>query len=339
MSDTITASPLAVGVLVYEGALLLNVAGPCEAFFLAGRELTRQQPAGRAAGGYRSVLLSPRGGLVRMSSGIEVQTLPVAAAGALGLDTIAVAGGWGIRSMTEDAALVEWLRVTAAATHRVAAFGSGAYLLAQAGLLQGRRCAVHWRIADDLQQRYPQVRVETGALFVQDGNCLTAAGASASIDLALKMIGDDFGALVAMLVARVMIISRMRTGEQPQLSAELRAQVAATPRVATVADWMIKNIDRKPSVAGMAERFAMSERNFSRMFVREVGISPRKFLEQIRIESARRWLVGSTLPIGQVAVRSGFSSGEHLAQNFKKLMGSTPSDYRALLRAQEADVG
>ena len=101
---------------------------------------------------------------------------------------------------------------------------------------------------------------------------------------------------------------------------------------------MIKNIDRKPTVSGMADRFAMSERNFSRMFVRELGMSPHKFLEQIRIESARRWLAGTTLPIEQVATRAGFSSGEHLAQNFKKLMGRTPSDYRELLRTQEADI-
>ncbi len=323
-----------VAIIVYEGALLLNVAGPAESFFWANRELGRaQEGKGRPSAGYDVTLLSERGGLVRTPSGIELMTEALPSAAEAAFDTVAVVGGMGVRAFTPNDPLVGWLDSMQGRVRRIASFGSGVFALAQAGLLDGRRCAAHWRVAEVLSDSFPATLVEPGMLFVRDGNILTAAGSTASIDLALKMIEDDFGRATAIAVARVLVISRLRSGEQPQFSAELRAQLAATPRIAAAAEWIVNNIDTRPTVAAIAGRFAMSERNFSRLFTRETGFSPRRYLELVRIEAARRWLTGSRLPIEKVALRSGFSSGETLTHSFKKVMGVSPTEYRG--RADE----
>lgn len=321
-----------IGILVYDGALLLNVSGPSEVFFMATRERGR---AG-GTGGYRVVLLSRDGGLVRTSCGIELNTRGLPEPGELALDTVATVGGMTVRALARDERTIDWLRGAAASATRIASFGGGVFLLAGAGLLDGRRCAAHWRIAEALRRRHPTIRVEPDEIFVRDGNRLTAAGSSASLDLALQMVEDDFGKRLATRVAEVLVVPRMRSGDQPQRSVELRAQVATLPRVSAAAEWIVANIARKPSVAALAERFAMSERNFSRVFSREMGLSPRLFLEQARLEAARRWLAGSDLPIDGIARRTGFASGEHLAHAFRKRMQMTPSAYRARAHDGEA---
>jgi transcriptional regulator GlxA family with amidase domain len=210
----------------------------------------------------------------------------------------------------------------------MASFGSGAFILGKTGLLNGKRCAVHWRVAHVMRDLFPLVDVDTEALFVRDGNCLTSVGSMASVDLALSMVEEDLGKAMALTIARILVLPRMRPGDQPQVSAELRAQTAATPRVANAAEWIVSNIDKRPTVANLADRFAMSERNFSRVFTRELGMSPQRFIESARLEAARRWLIGSNLPIDTIARRSGYSNGEHLSQAFKKVMLTTPGDYR-----------
>jgi transcriptional regulator GlxA family with amidase domain len=328
-----------LGIIAYDGASLLNIAGPCETFFWANRELQQGQGQdGGRVGDYEVVLLSQDGGVVRTSCGVDVVTQPLPSADDAMLDTVAIVGGMGVGMLGEGDPLIAWLRAFGSSERRIASFGSGVFALAQAGLLDDRSCAAHWRIADVLRDRFPKIRIETGALFVCDGNRVTAAGLSASMDLALKMIEGDFGQAVAVSVARVMVVSRIRTGEQPQISAELRAQIAATPKIAAAAEWIVNNIDARPTVAAIAERFAMSERNFSRLFTRETGFSPRRYLELVRIEAARRWLTGSRLPIEKVALHCGFSGGETMAYSFKKIMGMTPGDYRERIHADASDL-
>ena len=321
-------TPRKILVVIFDGALLLNVAGPIEAFSLANRELDARRGGSGGHARHPTNPASPAGGPIRTSSDIELNTLSLPDPVSGSFDTIALVGGMGMRAMSENRQLIDWVRAAAPRARRIASFGSAAFMMARAGLLNGKRCSAHWRIADNLRNQFPLVEVETEALFVRDGHVLTAAGSIASIDLALNMIEEDHGKALALMVARVLVMPRMRPGDQPQLSAELRAQTAATPRVATAAEWIVTNIDRRPTVASLADRFAMSERNFSRVFTKEMGMSPQRFIESARLEAARRWLAGSSLPIDSIARRSGYSSGEHFAQSFKKTLGTTPGDYR-----------
>lgn len=321
-----------IAMVAFDHAVLLNLAGPAEAFGYANREFARQRGLEGGAPPYEVRTYSPAGGAIRTSCGIALVTEGFPEPTTIDFDTVAVIGGLHMRELATDASIIGWLRAAVPRARRVASFGSGAFLLGKAGLLDGRRCAAHWRIADVLAEEVPAARVEAGALFVRDGNCLTAAGSIASIDLALSMIEEDHGKSLALTVARVMVLPHMRPGDQPQVSAELRAQTAVSPRVQKAAEWILASLDRRPTVAAVASRFAMSERNFSRSFTREIGMSPQRFIVAARIEAARRWLTGSTLPIDTIARRAGYSSGEHLTHAFRKMMGTTPGDYRRSAR-------
>jgi transcriptional regulator GlxA family with amidase domain len=326
-----------VGVLAYDGAHLLNIAGPCEVFAAANRVLMERGATLTAMKqpGYRVRAFSAVGGIVTTASGIEINTHPFPT-DETAFDTLIIPGGAGIRSVMADSKTLAWLKQCAMHARRIASFGGGTFILARAGLLDGKRCVTHWRFEEDLRREYPEVKLVTDSLFVRDGNCLTAAGSSASVDLTIQMIEEDFGKALAVDVARMLVVSHVRPGEQPQFSAELKAQGAAAPRIAIAAEWMVSNIQNRPTVSTVAERFAMSERNFSRAFTRDMGMSPQRFVEQARLETARRWLASSELPIEKVARHSGFSSGEHLTQTFKKLMGMAPGAYRARTRDNAA---
>lgn len=313
-----------IAILVYDGALLLNAIGPAECFAMANRALSA-----RSSGEfYRVELLSLPGGLIKGTANIAVDTVALADREGFAFDTIAVVGGMNVRAIQARDPFIRWLERHAPMARRIASFGSGSFALAQAGLLDDYRCAAHWRIAADLKRRHPLVRIETERLFVIDRNRLTAAGSSSSIDLALKIVEDDVGKNVALDVAQVMIVSRLRTGEQPQLSIELRAQRATSPRIAAAAEWLVTHLDQKPSIADVAQRFAMSERTFARQFVRHIGMTPHQAIKIARLEVARRWLTGSTLPIEKIALRSGYADAAHFKRSFKQMMGIDPIAYR-----------
>lgn len=322
-----------LGFLVHDGVLMLNIAAT-SVFASANQELSERPQGGRAPS-YRVLLLSARGGPIRTSCGIELFTRAIADFDPAEFDTLTVPGGVAVRDLAEDETVLAWLR-RAGAARRVASSGGGAFVLAKAGLLNNRRCVTHWRYVSALQREFPQVQVEPDALFVIDGNCITTAGSSGVLDLAMHMVEEDHGKLLAMDVARALVVVRKRSGEQPQFSAELQAQAAASPKVTAAAEWIIANIERKPSVARLAEQFCMSERNFSRVFTREIGMSPQRFVERAKLEAARRWLAESDLPVEKVARRTGYSCGEHMAQSFRKAMGSTPGEYRARVRSSVA---
>jgi len=321
--------PRLIGILVYEGVLLLNIAGPIEVFAAANRERRARDSHAATADIYRPILISPRGGPVGTSSGIVVDTIPFSEADGMTFDTLAVAGGINIKSMAGDHELTDWLRAKAPAVRRIVSFGGGAFVLARTGILDERVCVTHWLYTRELQRAYPQVKVEPDAIFARDGHCFTTAGSSAAIDLAMQLVEDDHGPSLAIDIARVLILPRKRPGEQPQVSVELKAQSASIPRIFMAAEWIIENIERQPAVADLAERFAMSERNFSRVFKKEFGMSPQRFIEKAKLEAARRWLAESTLPVEKIARRTGYSGGAHLSQVFRRAMGVTPGEYRA----------
>lgn len=311
-------------LMTYDGAQLLSLTGPCEAFSAANTVLKAR---GDAAA-YTLAAASAGGGIIRSAAGLEINTDPFARHAGARPDTIIVPGGSGIRPVMADQASLAWLREMAVSARRLVAFGGGAFILASAGLLGGHRCVTHWRFEDDLEREFPEIRLQRGALYVRDGRVSTAAGASASLDLAIDLVEEDFGHGIASQVAHMLVVPRMRPGEQPQISVELAAQSSDVPRIAQAAEWITRHIETRPTVAGLAARFAMSERNFSRRFRQETGVSPARFIEQTRLEAARRWLASSTGSLESVARRSGFSSASHLNQVFRKTMGVTPLAYR-----------
>lgn len=323
-----------IGFLAYDGVQLLSIAGPAEVFGAANRAFAeRGIPASRQP--YAPRLFSPQGGSVVSASGLTLHTESLAD-GPPELDTLVVPGGSGIRSIMADHRTVDWLRETAPKARRVVSFGGGAFILAKAGMMSGRRCVTHWRFEPDLVREYPDVHLVGGELFVRDGPFFSAAGGSASVDLTLRLVEEDHGKPIAIHVAHMMVLSRVRPGEQPQLAAELRAQLAATPRISQAAEWIVDHVIERPTVAELAQRFAMSERNFSRTFTREMGVSPQRFIDQTRLEAARRWLSTSNLPLEAVARKAGFSGAEHMAQAFKRSLAVTPLAYRQAIQARDS---
>lgn len=316
-----------VGFFVYPDAQLLSLAAPAEVFAAVNRARAERQN-GPEASAYRTVTVSLHGGPIETASGLAIETSPLASLDDVALDTLIVPGGAGIRGVMADAGALSWLADAASRARRVASFGGAAFILAKAGLLRGRRCVTHWRFEDDLALENPEVELVRGALFVRDRGLLSAAGASASVDLALHLIEEDHGRPMALHVAQMLVLSRMRSGQQPQLGVELQAQKADAPRTRRAADWIVDHIAEQPTVAAIAARLAMSERNFSRRFTHDIGLSPQQFIDQTRLETAQRWLTSSDAALDIVARRAGYSSADHMAQAFRRRLKTSPIAYR-----------
>lgn len=334
MAPSIGPDSRTVGFLAYDGVQLLSISGPAEVFGAANRAFAERSSAPMAQP-YTSRFFSVAGGPVASASGLTIHTEPLPDPDSRPFDTLVVPGGAGIRAVMAHGPTLDWLRLHAPRARRIVSFGGGAFILARAGLMSGRRCVTHWRFEADLVSEYPDVRLVGGDLFVRDGSLFSAAGGSAAVDLTLRLIEEDHGKPIAIHVAHMMVLSRVRPGEQPQLGAELKAQLAATPRIAHAAEWIVDHIAERPTVAGLASHFAMSERNFSRSFSREMGVSPQQFIDQTRLEAARRWLAASSASLDIVARKAGFSGAEHMAQAFRRNLDTTPHAYRLAVQARE----
>lgn len=328
------ASPRRIVILAYAGAHLLNIAGPSEVFAAANRAQEESRAVGPAPGPapYQLEILSRDGGPIATAAGIIIDTRVLTPDGEGPVDTLIIPGGAGIRAVMADPRTLAWIRATAQHAWRVIGLGGGGFILASAGLLAGRRCVCHWRFEDDLLREYPDVRLVRDALFVTDGRFTTAAGSTASLDVSLRIVEQDLGAGPALHIASMLITPRIRPGDQPQLSAEMRARIGAAPRIARALDWISENLAQRRSVTQMAAQFAMSERTFSRAFHRQTGMSPAAFMEQVRLEAAQRWLAGSTLSVEDVARRCGYSSAAHLTRVLRTRLGLTPLVYRRQMR-------
>jgi transcriptional regulator GlxA family with amidase domain len=244
-------------------------------------------------------------------------------------DSVLLVCGLSSRSV-RDAALSAWLRKRAAGVRRMGAVCVGAFLLAEAGLLDGRRATAHWKFGRELAARHPRVRVEHDPLWVKDGNIYTSAGASAGIDLALAWVEEDCGAALAHEAARELVLFLRRPGGQPQVSVSLASQASEMATVRELQIWIAEHLEQALSVEGLAERMAMSVRNFERVFTREVGRTPSQYLLQVRVEAARRQLERTDRGLKQVAAAAGFGSVDVMRRAFVRLLGITPRRYRAL---------
>jgi len=242
-------------------------------------------------------------------------------------DSVLLICGVGARTM-RDPTLFGWLRRVAATTRRLGSVCVGAFLLAEAGILDGRRVTAHWRYARELADRYPRVAVDPRPTWVQDGNIYTSAGISAGIDLALAWVEEDFGAAAALKVARELVLFLRRPGGQAQVSVSLETQASHTKSMHELQVWMTEHLDQPLSVDALADRLTMSTRNFARVFAQELGTTPGHYLLQLRVEAARRLLEQSDKSLVQVAIACGFRSADVMRRAFLRALGTTPLRYR-----------
>jgi len=312
--------PRRIEILTFPDSQLLDVAGPLQVFATANdlaRLAGRPQP-------YEPLVVG-RDPLSKTSSGLAIGALPLPSVDAP-LDTLIVAGGWGVNAACEAGALVAWIAARSATARRTASVCSGAFLLATAGLLDGRRAATHWQRCDEFRRRFPAVRLEADPIFVRDGDVWTSAGVTAGIDLALALVEADLGRGPALAVARQLVVFLKRPGGQSQFSATLGLQ-DNDGRFDGLHGWIVENLHRTLSLPDLARQAGMSPRNFSRRYRQVTGRTPARALEEIRLERARQQLEQG-LHVGRVAARCGFGAEETMRRAFQRRFGISPQAYR-----------
>jgi transcriptional regulator GlxA family with amidase domain len=308
----------AIGIVVFPDFQIMDACGPISAFEIAGR---------MTGDAYRLVLISTRGGAVRSSSGVIFDTIAACDAGAI--DTLIAVGGDGSRAALADAEGLAFLRAAAGQVRRMCSVCSGAFLLAGAGLLDGRRATTHWRRAAQLARMFPAVRVEPDRIHIRDGAVWTSAGITAGIDLALALVAEDLGERIARAVAQDMVVYYRRPGGQSQFSA-LAELGGGGSAFALLLDWIRANLAQRLTVEVMAERAGMSPRNFSRAFVRAIGVSPARAVERLRLEVARERVENSQMPIEAIARATGFHDPERMRRAFVRAFGQPAQAMRRI---------
>jgi transcriptional regulator GlxA family with amidase domain len=310
-----------IGVLIFPDFQLLDAAGPISAFEIAAR-FAGQPPS------IKVLAVTP--GPVRSSSGVEMLARGLKPAAAI--TTLIVAGGEGVRQAATCAKTLAFVRSAAKRGIRVASVCSGAYILAEAGLLDGRRATTHWQRTGHFVKTYPKIKLEPDRIFVRDGNIWSSAGISAGIDLALSMAAEDYGDEVAQQAARQLVLYHRRSGGQSQFSSLLELKAPAG-RFAPLLAWAREHLDAPLTVEDMAEQAGMSSRHFARAFIAETGTTPSKAVERLRIEVARQRVQSSSEAIERVAETTGFRDPERMRRAFIRAFGQPPQSLRRAARA------
>ena len=325
--------PRSIVLVVFEGVQSLDVTGPLEVF--AGAEAHRRHHR-LDAPGYELTIAASTTEPLRTSSGMTIVAHRTLGSIRRPVDTLVVAGGDGARGALADPALMRGVARLATDARRVTSVCSGAFVLAEAGLLDGRRATTHWSRCDELAARYPRVRVEPDPIFTRDGNVFTSAGVTAGMDLALALVTDDLGRHVALDVARHLVLFLQRPGTQSQFSVQLAGQLADRDEIRALQQWIADHPDGDCSVDALARRVAMSPRHLARVFTEGVGVTPARYVEQVRLEAARRRLEESTQSIDHVAAGCGFGTAETMRRAFVRHLGVSPAAYRARFRTHAA---
>ncbi|MBC3209847.1 GlxA family transcriptional regulator [Pseudomonas sp. SWRI111] len=321
--------PKAIHVLAFANMQILDVTGPLQVFASAN-DLARQRGLPTP---YAPSVIASEGGAVMSSAGLAVLAEPLPQAPS---DTLIIAGGWGIYPAAEDAPLVDWVREHAAGCRRVASVCTGAFLLAASGWLDGRRVVTHWTRCEQLAQQHPRLRVEANPIFINDGPVWTSAGVTAGIDLALAMVEEDLGRDIALDVARHLVVFLKRPGGQSQFSVTLSLQNQGN-RFDELHAWIAENLACDLGIPTLAEQAGMSERSFIRHYRADTGQTPARAIELIRVETARRLLSDTGLPVKRIAANCGFGSEETLRRSFLRAIGVTPQAYRERFSVSAAD--
>jgi len=311
-----------LGFLIFPGFQLLDAAGPMGAFEMPLR--TIDPPP------YELRVFAPEAGLVKSSVGVAMPAEGIDAAPRL--DTLVVVGGWGVREVFRQEAVLNFIRDQASTARRVASVCSGSMLLAAAGLLDERRATSHWGRSRQFPRLFPKVKFEPDRIWVRDGKFWTSAGVTAGIDLALAMIADDHGEDMALKTAQELVVYRRRPGGQSQFSALLEME-RPDGRFCALLGWMREHLHLALTVEQLAERACMSPRNFARAFAAETGMTPAKAVERLRIEAARQLVESQSEPIDRIAARVGFADPERMRRAFIRGFGQPPQALRRAARA------
>jgi transcriptional regulator GlxA family with amidase domain len=249
------------------------------------------------------------------------------------IDTLLVPGGSGIETGSPTVSLLNWLRKKALGSRRFGSVCTGAFLLAQAGLLDGKRATTHWAFGKELAVRFPKVQVDSSPIWIQDGNIYTSAGVTSGIDLCLALVEEDHGSKIALEVARTLVMFLRRPGNQAQFSVSLAAQAAERKPLHDLQVWIAENLKADLSVSELAARVAMSPRNFQRVFTKEIGKSPARYIEVLRVEAAQQRLTRTTQSLDEIADLCGFASADVMGRCFNRQLETTPGEYRSRFRS------
>jgi transcriptional regulator GlxA family with amidase domain len=313
-----------VVILAFPDCQSLDVVGPAEVF--------------STAGAYEVDVVAPDALPFFMSNGMRV--VPAAGMDDIRgtIDTLVIAGGAGTRRAATDQRVVEWVRTAAKRSRRVTSVCTGAFVLAQAGLLDGRRATTHWAWCETFARLHPAVEVERDAIFVGDGSIYTSAGVTAGIDLALALVEEDLGPDAAREVAQELVVFLRRPGGQSQFSAQMAAPPAEREPLRELQAWIATNVAADLSVPALAARATMSPRNFARAFRHETGITPAAYVESVRVEQARIALEASDAQVESIAHHCGFGTVETMRRAFHRRLGVGPAAYRSRFKPRLEEV-
>jgi len=315
-----------IGMVVFPGFQLLDIAGPRDAF-------AEVKVLSNGESDYEIMTIGTTRGSVQSSSGLT--TLPDRTIFDMcpEFDTVIVPGGLGIFDAYDDPALGGWLKEQQKRCRRISAICNGLFALGAAGLLDGRVVTTHWMDVPRLSATFPKAKIEADHIFVRDGNIFTTAGVTAGIDLALAMIEDDFGRQMALDVAKYLVVYLRRAGGQSQFSPLLDALASPGSQMVTLQQYMLDNLSAEHTVASLAARVHMSARNLSRTFMKECSTTPMTFLNNARIDAARRYLEGTDLTLREIAQRCGFDDTDGFRRAFNRRLQINPADYRDRFRS------
>jgi transcriptional regulator GlxA family with amidase domain len=318
-------------VLAFDHVQLLDVAGPVQTFASANEMV--EEAGGTAP--YRIDVVSRRGGVVCTSAGLPLLTRSIGGAtGKSRIDTLIIPGGSGVHQALQDTRVINWVRKRFPASRRIASVCTGAFLLAETGLLAGLRATTHWKSCTRLQQAHPDIHVDPDPIYVRANRIWTSAGVTAGIDLSLALIEEDLGRKVAMQVARHLVVFLKRPGGQSQFSVALEAQATAADGNAPnhftpLHGWIAEHLTGDLRVERLAEQAGMSPRTFARVYAAKMATTPARMVEKIRVEAVRRILEETDMPIKRIASECGFGQEDRLRRAFFRQVGTTPAAYRA----------
>lgn len=322
-------------MVIYPDAHILDVVGPLEV--LTGTKFFL--PDGPDP--YVVSIVAAEAGPVATTSGVTLtahRSFADAMDDTSPVDTLIVSGGHGTMAAIEDVELLDFVRSTAARSRRIVSICTGAMILAEIGLLDGKRASTHWWWCPILEQRYPEVLVDRDAIFIRDGNIWTSAGVTAGMDLALALVEMDWGHDIALQVARYNVMYMMRPGGQSQFSAHLVAQRAEDPAINATLEHILANPGDPLTVTALAARAGLSERTFARRFREETEMTPAAYVETARVQAARVALETASIGVEQIALQTGFQNAERMRRAFQRHLGVSASDYRDRFRGPAANT-
>jgi transcriptional regulator GlxA family with amidase domain len=306
---------------------ILDVAGPFQVFVRAAELFVKECPGQKAP--YRVLLASSaRHRSITTNCGLALTGTETYRTLRGPIDTLLVAGGTGVHKAARDEELLDWLRKAAQRVRRIGSICTGAFLLASAGLLDGKRATTHWKWAAELAERFTHTTVDPDPIYIRDGNTYTTAGVTAGMDLALALVEEDLGSPMALKVARELVLYLRRAGGQSQFSAALSVQSSDRKQIEEIRSWALDNLNQALPVERLAAKAGMSPRHFARVFLRDTGTTPARFVERLRVEAARRRLEESQDKLEKVADDCGFGSSQSLRRSFLRVLHVPPNDYR-----------